>query len=101
MSLPRRALGRLLKNQTAAVGLVVRAIQLLVGGLILATFLALFNSRRRVGARGRVAEVTPNVTGQIAAIPVSRTGGEGRRRVENDQNARKKRTSLDCPARFR
>jgi len=72
--LPRRALGRVLEIQTAAVGLVVRAIQLLVGGLILATFLALFNSRRRVGARGRVVEVTPNVTGQIAAIPVSRTG---------------------------
>ena len=98
-------MGRVLKLQTAAVGLVVRAIQLLAGGLILATFLALFIvTRRRVGARemaGRVAEVTPNVTGQIVAIRSAERGGEGQRRAQNDQNARKKRTSLDCPARFR
>ena len=48
-------------------------ISLLVGGFILATFLALFNyltPSGRVTATGRVVEVTPNVTGQIVAIPV-------------------------------
>jgi multidrug resistance efflux pump len=48
-------------------------ISLLVGGFILATFLALFNyltSSGRVTVTGRVVEVTPNVTGQIVAIPV-------------------------------
>jgi len=48
-------------------------ISLLVGGFILATFLALFNyltPSRRVTVTGRVVEVTPNVTGQIVAIPV-------------------------------
>ena len=47
-------MGRVLKLQTAAVGLVVRAILLLVGGLILATFLVsrfFIVTRRRVGAR--------------------------------------------------
>ena len=46
---------------------------LLVGGFILATFLALFNyltPSGRVTVTGRVVEVTPNVTGQIVAIPV-------------------------------
>jgi hypothetical protein len=45
----------------------------LVGGFILATFLALFNyltPSGRVTVTGRVVEVTPNVTGQIVAIPV-------------------------------
>ena len=49
------------------------AISLLVGGFILATFLALFNyltPSGRVTVTGRVVEVTPNVTGQIVAIPV-------------------------------
>jgi multidrug resistance efflux pump len=44
-----------------------------VGALILATFLALFNyltPSGRVTVAGRVVEVTPNVTGQIIAIPV-------------------------------
>jgi multidrug resistance efflux pump len=45
----------------------------LTGALILATFLALFNyltPSGRVTVTGRVVEVTPNVTGQIVAIPV-------------------------------
>ena len=49
------------------------AISLLIGGFILATFLALFNyftPSGRVTVTGRVVEVTPNVTGQIVAIPV-------------------------------
>src|SRR4029078_11383881 len=48
-------------------------LSLLVGGFILATFLALFNyltPSGRVTVTGRVVEVTPNVTGQIFAIPV-------------------------------
>ncbi len=48
-------------------------ISLLIGGFILATFLALFNyltPSGRVTVTGRVVEVTPNVTGQIIAIPV-------------------------------
>jgi multidrug resistance efflux pump len=48
-------------------------ISLLTGGFILATFLALFNyltPSGRVTVTGRVVEVTPNVTGQIVAIPV-------------------------------
>src|SRR3954454_1985179 len=43
------------------------------GVLILATFLALFNyltPSGRVTVTGRVVEVTPNVSGQIIAIPV-------------------------------
>jgi multidrug resistance efflux pump len=45
----------------------------LIGVFILATFLALFNyltPSGRVTVTGRVVEVTPNVTGQIVAIPV-------------------------------
>jgi multidrug resistance efflux pump len=45
----------------------------LVGSLILATFLALFNfltPSGRLTVTGRVVEVTPNVSGQITAIPV-------------------------------
>jgi multidrug resistance efflux pump len=48
-------------------------VALLIGGFILATFLALFNyltPSGRVTVTGRVVEVTPNVTGQIVAIPV-------------------------------
>src|SRR6267154_2631811 len=48
-------------------------ISLLIGGFILATFLALFNyltPSGRVKVTGRVVEVTSNVTGQIVAIPV-------------------------------
>src|SRR4029434_3446040 len=48
-------------------------ISLLIGGFILATFLALFNylpPSGRLPVTGRVVEVTPNVTGQIVAIPV-------------------------------
>jgi multidrug resistance efflux pump len=48
-------------------------ISVAVGALILATFLGLFNYLTpwgRVTVTGRVVEVTPNVTGQIVAIPV-------------------------------
>src|SRR6266550_4554314 len=48
-------------------------ISLLVGGFILATFLALFNyltPAGKVTVTGKVVEVTPNVTGQIVTIPV-------------------------------
>lgn len=48
-------------------------ISILVGVFILATFLALFNNLTpsgKVTVAGRVIEVTPNVTGQVIAIPV-------------------------------
>jgi multidrug resistance efflux pump len=48
-------------------------VAILVGVFILATFLALFNyltPSGRVTVTGRVVEVTPNVTGQIVALPV-------------------------------
>jgi len=48
-------------------------VSIAVGILLLATFLALFNyltPSGRVTVTGRVVEVTPNVTGQIVAIPV-------------------------------
>jgi multidrug resistance efflux pump len=48
-------------------------VAVLVGVFILATFLALFNyltPSGRVTVTGRVVEVTPNVTGQVVAIPV-------------------------------
>jgi multidrug resistance efflux pump len=48
-------------------------ISTLVGALILAGFMALFNyltPSGRVTVTGRVVEVTPNVSGQIVAIPV-------------------------------
>ena len=48
-------------------------VSVLIGAFILATFLALFNyltPSGRVTVTGRVVEVTPNVTGQIVAIPV-------------------------------
>jgi multidrug resistance efflux pump len=49
------------------------AVSVLIGALILATFLALFNyltPSGRVTVAGKVVEVTPNVTGQVIAIPV-------------------------------
>src|SRR6266481_2173292 len=49
------------------------SVAVLVGLLILATFLALFNyltPSGRLTVTGRVVEVTPNVSGQITAIPV-------------------------------
>ena len=49
------------------------AISVLIGAFILATFLALFNyltPAGKVTVTGKVVEVTPNVTGQIVAIPV-------------------------------
>src|SRR6202158_4973502 len=48
-------------------------VAVLVGAVMLAIFLALFNfltPSGRVTVTGRVVEVTPNVTGQIVAIPV-------------------------------
>jgi multidrug resistance efflux pump len=48
-------------------------VSVLIGALILATFLALFNYFTPSGrgtVTGRVVEVTPNVTGQIVAIAV-------------------------------
>jgi multidrug resistance efflux pump len=48
-------------------------ISILLGAIILATFLALFNNLTpsgKVTVAGRVVEVTPNVTGQVVAIPV-------------------------------
>ncbi|MES1149177.1 MAG: biotin/lipoyl-binding protein, partial [Bradyrhizobium guangdongense] len=48
-------------------------ISILIGAFILATFLALFNfltPSGKVTVAGRVVEVTPNVTGQVVAIPV-------------------------------
>jgi multidrug resistance efflux pump len=48
-------------------------VAVVVGAFILATFLALFNyltPSGKVTVTGRVIEVTPNVTGQIVAIPV-------------------------------
>ena len=48
-------------------------VSVLVGSLILATFLALFNyltPSGKVTVAGRVVEVTPNVTGEVIAIPV-------------------------------
>jgi multidrug resistance efflux pump len=48
-------------------------VSVLVGVFILATFLALFNyltPSGNVTVTGRVVEVTPNVTGQVIAIPV-------------------------------
>jgi multidrug resistance efflux pump len=48
-------------------------ISILIGVFILATFLALFNyltPAGKVTVTGKVVEVTPNVTGQIVAIPV-------------------------------
>jgi multidrug resistance efflux pump len=54
-------------------GWVSGTIAVVVGGIILATFLALFNyltPSGRVTVAGRVVEVTPNVTGQVVAIPV-------------------------------
>ena len=61
------------KFKLARWGWLSGTISLLIGGFILATFLALFNyltPSGRVTVTGRVVEVTPNVTGQIVAIPV-------------------------------
>src|ERR1700740_417213 len=55
-------------------GWVSGTISVVIGGFILATFLALFNyltPSGRVTVTGRVVEVTPNVTGQIIEIPVA------------------------------
>ncbi|WP_431014873.1 HlyD family secretion protein [Bradyrhizobium pachyrhizi] len=48
-------------------------VSVLIGAFILATFLALFNyltPSGKVTVAGRVVQVTPNVTGEIVAIPV-------------------------------
>ena len=54
-------------------GWLSETISVLIGVFILATFLALFNyltPAGKVTVTGKVIEVTPNVTGQIVAIPV-------------------------------
>jgi multidrug resistance efflux pump len=54
-------------------GWVSGTVAVVIGASILAIFLALFNyltPSGRVTVAGRVVEVTPNVTGQIVAIPV-------------------------------
>jgi multidrug resistance efflux pump len=61
------------KSKLVRWGWLSGTISLLIGGFILAIFLALFNyltPSGRVTVTGRVVEVTPNVTGQIVAIPV-------------------------------
>jgi hypothetical protein len=71
--LARRVADGVLEIQIGAVGWLSGTISLLIGGFILAKFLALFNyltPSGRVTVTGRVVEVTPNVTGQIVAIPV-------------------------------
>src|SRR5437667_4671096 len=68
-----RVVARVLEIQAGTMGWLSGTISLLIGGFILATFLALFNyltPSGRVTVTGRVVEVTPNVTGQIVAIPV-------------------------------
>jgi hypothetical protein len=64
-------------------------ISLSTGGFILAKFIALFNyltPSGRVTVAGRV-EVTPNVTGQIVAIPVkAERAGEGQRRAVSNRS---------------
>jgi multidrug resistance efflux pump len=113
--------GRVLEIQTGAMGWLSGSISLLIGGFILATFLALFNyltPSGRVTVTGRVVEVTPNVTGQIVAIlvkpnvPVKADDvlfqidpapfqNEVTQLAAKWRDARKKHTSLDCAARFR
>jgi multidrug resistance efflux pump len=61
------------KFRLARWGWLSGTISVVIGAFILATFLALFNyltPSGRVTVTGRVVEVTPNVTGQIVAIPV-------------------------------
>jgi hypothetical protein len=51
-------------------------ISILLGAFILATFMALFNNLTpsgKVTITGRVVEVTPNVSGEVVAIPVNPT----------------------------
>jgi multidrug efflux pump subunit AcrA (membrane-fusion protein) len=61
------------KYKLIRLGWVSGAAAALIGSLILATFLGLFHyltPSGRLTVTGRVVEVTPNVTGQIMAIPV-------------------------------
>src|SRR5450755_3087563 len=61
------------KFRLARWGWLSGTISVVIGAFILATFLALFNyltPSGRVTVAGRVVEVTPNVTGQVVAIPV-------------------------------
>src|ERR1700732_5105999 len=61
------------KFKLARWGWLSGTVAVLIGVFILATFLALFNyltPAGRVTVTGKVVEVTPNVTGQIVAIPV-------------------------------
>jgi multidrug resistance efflux pump len=71
--LRRRAVASLLTIQACALGLVIGDDIGSYRLFILATFLALFNyltPAGKVTVTGKVIEVTPNVTGQIVAIPV-------------------------------
>jgi multidrug resistance efflux pump len=66
-------MGRVLEIQARALGLVSGTISACTGGFILAIFLALFNYLTPSGrgtVTGPAVEVTPNVSGQIVAIPV-------------------------------
>src|SRR5260221_11900515 len=68
-----RAMARVLKIQTCALGRFSGTVAVVIGAFILAVFLALFNyltPSGKVTVAGRVVEVIPNVTGQIIAIPV-------------------------------
>src|SRR3954452_20919236 len=64
-------------------------VSLLIGGFILATFLALFNyltPSGRVTVTGRVVEVTPNVTGTNCRDPgQAERAGEGQRRAVSNR----------------
>jgi multidrug resistance efflux pump len=71
--LHRRTVACVFKIQARAMGWLSGTIAACAGLFILATFLALFNyltPSGRVTVTGPVVEVTPNVTGQIVAIPV-------------------------------
>src|SRR3982750_2804166 len=63
-----------LKFKVVRWGWLSGAISIFIGLFMLATFLALFNyltPSGKVTVTGRVVEVTPNVTGQIVAIPAT------------------------------
>jgi multidrug resistance efflux pump len=64
---------RIFQTQTREGGWLSGTVSVLIGVLILATLLGLFSyltPSGRVTVAGKVVEVTPNVTGQVIAIPV-------------------------------
>src|SRR4051812_45953543 len=87
--LSRRTVGRVLEIQTGPWGWLSGTVSLLIGGFILATFLALFNyltPSGRVTVTGRVVEVTPNVTGTNCRDPgQAERAGEGQRRAVSNR----------------